>query len=427
MTDRMKHAWLGCLLFGPLLFAGTQDSDINVNTRYTVDTVTVAGKGWKTDLVSDQSQNQKMSAGLRKDLAALIGRKLNPSALDSLAGRLKKELAAREVSHRVLRGDSPDHVRVEFEVKQYRGEVGANFTKLVYNSKQGWSADGGVDVTVLQNSFRFGMTSDGDSLDERNAGISARYENKHVGTDRVNLKFEFDSYHDQWNSSTLAALGAGGSKETSDAYRTRQNFQPAVTIALAKPLTLEVGASFERFGEQYPAAHTEASDAMVATLRYHRRLEGSDNQQDLDASYSLGAATRILGSDFVYTSHTWGGRYQFTHGKHVLSDAFAGGAITGRAPLDDRFVMGNSIYLRGWNKYEIDPLGGNRMVHNTVDYHYGLFRIFYDTGAIWDEGQGAVPRHSLGVGLRESVFTLAVAFPMRSGHVEPVFMMGVIP
>ena len=427
MTDRMKHAWLGCLLFGPLLFAGTQDSDINVNTRYTVDTVTVAGKGWKTDLVSDQSQNQKMSAGLRKDLAALIGRKLNPSALDSLAGRLKKELAAREVSHRVLRGDSPDHVRVEFEVKQYRGEVGANFTKLVYNSKQGWSADGGVDVTVLQNSFRFGMTSDGDSLDERNAGISARYENKHVGTDRVNLKFEFDSYHDQWNSSTLAALGAGGSKETSDAYRTRQNFQPAVTIALAKPLTLEVGASFERFGEQYPAAHTEASDAMVATLRYHRRLEGSDNQQDLDASYSLGAATRILGSDFVYTSHTWGGRYQFTHGKHVLSDAFTGGAITGRAPLDDRFVMGNSIYLRGWNKYEIDPLGGNRMVHNTVDYHYGLFRIFYDTGAIWDEGQGAVPRHSLGVGLRESVFTLAVAFPMRSGHVEPVFMMGVIP
>jgi hypothetical protein len=423
----MKYAWLGCLFFGGLLFAGTQDSDINVNTRYTVDTVIIAGKGWKTDLVSDQSQNQKMSSGLRKDLAALIGQKLNPSALDSLAARLKKELAAREVSHRVLRGDSPDHVRVEFEVKQYRGEVGANFTKLVYNSRQGWSADGGVDVTALQNSFRFGMVSDGDTLDERNAGISARYENRHPGTDRVNLKFEFDSFHDQWNTSTLAALGAGGSKETSDAYRTRQSFQPTATFALAKPLTLEVGASFERFGEQYPAAHTEASDALIATLRYHQRLEESDNQQDLDASYRLGAATRILDSDFVYTSHSGEMRYQLTHGKHVLSDTFSAGAITGRAPLDDRFVMGNSIYLRGWNKYEIDPLGGNRMVHNTVDYHYGLFRIFYDTGAIWDEGQTAVPRHSLGVGLRESVFTLAVAFPVRSGHVEPVFMMGVIP
>ena len=423
----MKHAWLGCLLFGRLLFAGTQDSDINVNTRYTVDTVIVAGKGWKTDLVSDRDQNQKMSSGLRRDLAALIGQKLNLSALDSLATRLKKELAAREVSHHVLRGDSPEHVRVEFEVRPYRGDVDANLTKFVYNSKQGGSGAGEVGVTVLQNSFRFGVVSDGDSLDERYAGISARYENRHVGTDRVNLKFQFDSFHDQWNPGTLDALAAGGSKETSDAYRTRQDFQPAVTIALAKPLTLEVGASFERFGEQYPAAHTEASDAMIATLRYHQRLEESDNQQDLDASYSLGAATRILGSDFVYASHAWGMRYQLAHGKQALSDTFSGGVITGRAPLDDRFVMGNSVYLRGWNKYEIDPFGGNRMVHNTVDYHYGLVRIFYDTGAIWDEGQAAIPRHSLGVGLRESVFTLAVAFPVRSGHVEPVFMMGVIP
>jgi hypothetical protein len=423
----MKYAWLGCLVFGGSLFAGTQDSDINVNTRYTVDTVIVAGKGWKADLVSDRDRNQRMSSGLRKDLAALIGQKLNPSALDDLAARLKKELAAREVSHRVLRGDSPEHVRVEFEVKPYRGDVGASVTKFVYNSRQGWSGDGGVDVTVQQNSFRFGLVSDGDALDERYAGISARYENRRVGSDRVDLKFQFDSLHDQWNSSTLDALAAGGWTETSDAYRTRQNFQPAVTVALAKPLTLEVGASFERFGEQFPAAHTEASDALIATLRYHQRLEESDNQQDLDASYSLGAATRILDSDFVYTSHAWGMRYQLTHGKHVLSDSFSGGVITGRAPLDDRFVMGNSVYLRGWNKYEIDPLGGNRMVHNSVDYHYGLFRIFYDTGAIWDEGQAAVPRHSLGVGLRESVFTLAVAFPVRSGHVEPVFMMGVIP
>jgi hypothetical protein len=423
----MKYARLGCLFLGGLLFAGTQDSDINVNTRYTVDTVTVASKGWKTDLVSDQSQNQRMSSGLRKDLVALIGQKLNPSALDDLATRLKKELAAREVSHHVLRGDSPEHVRVEFEVKPYRGDVGASVTKFVYNSRQGWSGNGGVDVAVLQNSFRFGLVSDGDSLDERYAGISAHYENRHVGSDRVDLKFQFDSFHDQWNGSTLGALAAGGSKQTSDAYRTRQNFQPAVTIALAKPLTLEVGASFERFGEQYPAAHTEGSNALIATLRYHQRLEESDNQQDLDASYSLGAATRILDSDFVYTSHAWGVRYQLTHGKHVLSDSFSGGVITGRAPLDDRFVLGNSVYLRGWNKYEIDPLGGNRMVHNTVDYHYGLFRVFYDTGAIWDEGQAAVPRHSLGVGLRESVFTLAVAFPMRLGRVEPVFIMGVIP
>ena len=112
----MKYTWLGCLLVGNLLFAGTQDSELNVNKRYTVDTVIVAGKGWQTNL-ADQ-QNERLSSGLRKDLLALIGQKLNPGILDGLATRLKKEFSAREVSHHVLRADVPDHVRVEFEVKQ---------------------------------------------------------------------------------------------------------------------------------------------------------------------------------------------------------------------------------------------------------------------------------------------------------------------
>src|ERR1019366_6521405 len=92
----MEYSWLGCLLLGSQLLAGTQDSDLNVNRRYTVDTVIVAGKGWKTN-VADQ-QTDKFSSGLRKDLAALVGQKLNPGILDGLAARLKKEFSAREVS-----------------------------------------------------------------------------------------------------------------------------------------------------------------------------------------------------------------------------------------------------------------------------------------------------------------------------------------
>jgi len=39
----MKYAWLGCLLFfGSLLSAGTQDSEFNVNSRYTVETVVIS-------------------------------------------------------------------------------------------------------------------------------------------------------------------------------------------------------------------------------------------------------------------------------------------------------------------------------------------------------------------------------------------------
>jgi hypothetical protein len=417
----MKYSWL-CLMVGSLLFAGTQDSDLNVNKRYTVDTVIVAGKGWKTN-VADQ-QTDKFSAGLRKDLAALIGQKLNPGTLDGMAARLKKELSASEVSHHVLRGDTPDHVRVEFEVKPAHYGVDATVTKFLYDSKQGWSGAGSMGFTVKENTFGFGLASDGDTLNERFAGISARYENKHV-TDRLGFRFQFESYHDQWNQGTLDAL-ATHPGQTSDAYRERQNIQPTATISLAKPLTLEIGVGFQRFQNQYPAAHFEAANAVISTLRYHQRLAESEYQQDVDADYTLRAATKLLSTDFVYASHQVGLHYRVAHGRHQLMEQAVAGGIGGRAPLAERFVAGNSYYLRGWNKCDIDPIGGNRMVHNTVEYRYGAFQAFYDVGAVWDSGQPATTRHSVGVGFKESIFSLALAFPIRSGHVEPVVMIGMI-
>ena len=166
-----------------------------------------------------------------------------------MAARLKKELSALEVSHHVLRGDTPDHVRVEFEVKPAQFGVDATVTKFLYDSKEGWSGAGSVGFTARQNAFAFGLASDGDTLNERFAGISARYENKHVGTDRLGLRFQFESYHEQWNRSALDALAANPNR-TSDAYRTRQNFQPTATITLAKPLTLENGVAIQRLGSQ---------------------------------------------------------------------------------------------------------------------------------------------------------------------------------
>ena len=413
---------VGGLLFAGTVFAGTQDSDLNVNKRYTVDSVVVAGKGWRTNVADP---NDKLSNGLRKEMLALIGQKLNPSVLDGLAERLKKEFDAREVTHHILRADVPDHVRVEFEIKPARTNVSATLTKLLYSSKQGWSGAGMAGFTTQGNTFLFGLGSDGDTLNERFAGINARYENKRLGTDRVSFRFDFESYHEQWNRNTLDAL-TGTSGLTSDAYRTRQNFQPVVSVALAKPLTLEVGASVERFDMQFPAAHTEASNALMTTLRYHRRLAESEYPQDVDAGYTLRAASKSLGSDFAFTSHTASLHYKVAHGKHKLMETVSVGAIGGRAPLSDRFVAGNSYYLRGWNKFDIDPIGGNRLAHNTVDYRYGPFQAFYDAGTVWDSGQTATVRHSVGIGVRESVFTIAVAFPVKSGHVEPIFMMGMI-
>lgn len=428
-VNRMKYAWLGGLLFGGLLFGGTQDSDINVNTRYTVDAVTLFGKGWKTTFLEnhiDQAeQTQKLSARLKADLVDLINHNLNPGVLDSLAQRIKHELSARDVTHRLLRSETQDHVRVEFEVTPARGGVDLNVTQFIYNSKFGWSGAGEAGFNLQQHYFLFGLVSDGDWLPERYAGFNARYEDRHLGSDRVTLRVQFESYHDQWNSSTLQ-LAKADSRVTSDTYRSRENFQPTLTVTLAKPLSLEVGASFERFSTQVPGAQAEAANAVFTTLRYRGQMEGRANQQDVEASYAMRLAAKTFASDFAYASHSARVRYHLQHGKHSVSDQVWGGLLTGRAPLSDRFVLGNSTYLRGWNKYELDPIGGNRVVYNSVDYRYGPFQAFYDTGAIWDEGQPVTARHSVGVGLRASILSLAVAFPVRGGHVEPMFMLGLL-
>lgn len=427
----MKYAWLGCLLFGSLLSAGTQDSEFNVNTRYTVETVVVAGEGWTTTLQSAADRDEKISSGLVKEIAALIGEKLNPSVLEDLARRLRKEFHARTVEHHVLRGKSPDYVQVVFDVTLRPTRFDVTVPKFLYSSKQGWSGAIEGTATIKHNGFTLGLVSDGDELVERYAGLVTRYENNHLGTDRAHLRFQFETYHEQWNGSTLDGLMPVGiatgnrfQDNTAGVYRARQNFEPEVTFVLAKPLTLSIGASFQRFQDQSPSAQTESANALISALRYHRRLEDTDNQHDVDANYTLRAATRLLGSDFAYARHRWELRYMLTRGKSVLIDDASSGVLMGRAPLFERFVLGNSSTLRGWNKYDLDPLGGNRMVHNTVEYRYGAFEIFYDSGAIWDRGDTATLRHSIGVGLRQGLFSMAVAFPVRDGHIDPIFMVG---
>jgi outer membrane protein assembly factor BamA len=119
------------------------------------------------------------------------------------------------------------------------------------------------------------------------------------------------------------------------------------------------------------------------------------------------------------------------HDHQTIEFALVAGLIFGRAPLFERFVLGDDTTLRGWDKYDIDPLGGNRMVHGSVTYGYRIVRVFYDTGAVWDQGTTPEIRHSVGVGVssglglfQKGAVLLAVAFPIRQGRAEPVFIAG---
>ncbi len=409
------RAVLFLLLVFPL-FGWNPQEDVNVNSRYTVEKVDVSGR-----------LSPRISHELRQELDSVVGQKLDHSVLERLAGRIRHDLRVQNVAVRVRRGEVPDHVTVEFEVQSgRRKDFDIDVPKFAYNSRQGWSGIAEATTTAGNTAFTAGVASDGDDLVERFSGIRARAERESAGTKRLRLRFEFDSYHSQWNPSSVSALAQQPLEP--GIYRSRNNFEPTATIVLAQPLTLTFGVSFQQMQMQTPAPVTQSANAIETTLRFHKRLEDVySSKQDVDAAYALRAATKALGSDFVYVRHSAKVRYEVLRGHNELTLDFAVGGLTGRAPLYERFVLGNASSLRGWNKFDLDPLGGDRAVHGSIDYRYRFVTVFYDTGVLWNGNTCTGEKHGAGIGFRsegKEGILLAVAFPLRSGHIDPVFIAG---
>jgi len=382
----------------------------NVNTRLIVESVQIYGRG-----------SAKLSDPLRTEIDHVAGQNFDPPLLDRLRDRIKQELHVPDVRMHVAKGGMPDHVIVNFEIGVEREKrFDLDLSRFLYHSKQGWSGQGHATINIHENAFSFGMVSDGDRLSERYAGIQAGYERRHVGTDRLRLRFDFSSYHQQWNQATLLEAEPG------DIYRTRTHFSPTGTVVILEPLELDFGVDFARYRLSLPVANTESSNAVVSTLRYHQRWGSAKDQgeHDLRASYSVRAATHFLESDPVFARHQAEARYRFRRGHQDLSVGFLAGTISGRAPLFERFVLGNAETLRGWNKFDLDPLGASHVAHGSIDYIYRGFLVFYDTGAVWDRPEEREQKQSLGLGCRKSGFQLAVAFPVKNGSVNPVFYAG---
>jgi outer membrane protein assembly factor BamA len=393
--------------------------EMNVNSRYIIENIHI----------SSAALNVNISEPLRTDLDKVVGSKFDDSALKTLADRIKKELHVSDVAVKVVRGTEPDHVIVNFEVAKQRDQkFDLSMAKFVYNSKEGWTGDGSATTTIRGNSFTVGLLSDGDSLVERLAGVRAKFERKNFLSKRFQVRFEFDDYHEQWNRATLMAASPN------EIYRSRQVFTPEATLVIADPLEWTFGVSFARLrvpgsvqteSTGAAAAKTEASNAVVNTLRYHQRWgSDKDHEQVLNASYSMELATAVLGTDRDFRRHMAQAKYRVRHGRSSVEAAFLAGTLNGDAPLYERFVLGDSTTLRGWSKFQLDPLGGSHMVHGSVDYRYRVVQVFYDTGAVWDRPEEREQKQSVGVGFKKDVFQLAVAFPIRSGHVDPIFYAG---
>lgn len=428
----MRSLLLGSLLIGgafvfPALARGNQQPSLtlvaedNVNSRYTVESIEVAG-----------GSPPSLPPSLRDRVASLVGSRFDPAALDDLARDIQRQLHLQSVHPHITRGSSPDRVRVVLETERRAVEFDVSVPKFLYDSHQGWSAQVEADTTIARNHvIHAGFVSDGDELAERFTGFQGGYENLDSGSSRVHTAFLVQQFHEQWDRSTLAADGPA----ESDLYRDRRNLQPEVTLLVSKPLTVSAGLSFEQMDMENPAFRSRNSNAVLFSVRYVKSYEGSPvGDGQLELAYNLRSGVRAIGSDFRYTRQHVAVRYAVVRGRNTLSDELVGGVISGDAPLFERFVVGTTTLLPGWNRYQIDPLGGNRMAHNAVAYSFRMnppsasrprsLEVFYDTGAVWNAGQPAPVRQSAGVGYRQSIFSLALAFPLRDGRPEPVLMVG---
>jgi Omp85 superfamily domain len=416
----MKWLWLALLLPLEILIAEPQTGSpqavpvVNVNERYQVEGIEVSGEG-----------GFSLTQGVQDEIHRLVGARLDYVALDRLAKRIRTELHARAVKQRIERGTLPEHVRVVFEVERRTVEFNVSVPRFLYRSRGGWTGEAEASLTYAGNLFAFGLESDGDQLPERNSGVYARY-GRRLGSDRVQAGVRFESFRQQWPAATKEYVDLH--PDMPGLYRTRQNVQPTVVFLISRPLSVEAGLSFEEIESQFPDERTEAVHSLVTNVRFHRQWEGTDARQVLDAGYSLRGSARSLESDYGYTKHTFQATYSYGWGHQEISTAFLGGVIAGDAPLFDRYVLGSSTTLRGWNKLEVAPAGGNRVAHGSVQYRVRMLELFYDTGCVWDRRTDRTVRHSAGIGVKMdwlvSGLSMVVAFPLREGRIEPIFMAG---
>jgi hypothetical protein len=404
-------AWAGEAIYRTELYRAAAES--NINQRYTIESVAVAGV---------EIDEAKLPPTLRRRLTALIGRHCDVGLLEDLASDLRHELHFREVSHRLLRGSAPDRVRVDFDV--IRKPVDVSISRLTFRSGEGFTGEAAASASAGQNAFSAAAVSNADDLTEKFSGFRARYQYNQLGSDRVRFGLGLAMYADQWNSATRVA--AEGSHF--DLYRSRRDISPELTFVVAKPLTISIGASFEHLEAAQPGLASSAANALTAEARYAQRIRGETVQQSVAGVYEVRAGTAALGSDYSYARHSISVRYEIRSGRQSAADEFGAGLISGEAPLFERFTLGNSSTLRGWDHYTLDPLGADRVVHNSLTYGYQLgertAEIFYDAGAVWNSAHPAQPRHALGVGYRQGIFVLMLAFPVVAGKCEPVFMAG---
>jgi hypothetical protein len=404
-----------------------QARDPNVNARYVVEDVAIRGVPLRA-----------LSAQLEGDRQALIGQPLDSEAAERLGMLLREAFPDFDVRRRMTRGRQSGQIRLIYELDLSEASRWLRFEPLapdaVFHSDQGWGAF--VPLSISTRNVRFAPIfafDHADDLLEEYSGFGLRAESRQLGSERLGAVFEWTNYDLDWREATVTALALA--PRVPALYRNRSTLTTRLRFAITPRLSVSGGVSVVELdpldedpitGE--PLADVEPSmvaNAFVGSIDFRQSWRPeSGRDHDVDATFAVRAGSEALESDFTYDRYAGSADYLLRWDDHRLFVSAAAGGISGDAPLFERFALGDSRTLRGWDKYDIAPAGGNRVFHLSAEYRYHGLALFIDSGAVWDAGDERTLRTSAGIGFHPGPVFFTVGVPLNTDELRAAFMMG---
>jgi hypothetical protein len=361
-------------------------------------------------------------------MQALVGMPLGSEDVAQVEGKLRDALPNHDVRRRVVRGSRSGEIHLMFVVNKVESARWLHFeplkSNLVFHSDQGWGAF--LDFPISGRDFRVApiiAIDHGDELIEEYSGFGLRFESRKLGTERLGASFEWSRFDPTWRSATLDTLALNPGIPT--AYDDRSTVTPLVTFAVTERLRVSGGVSITELEPLSGVTNSQMANAAIASVGYDDRFEQGDGGHDLSAAFTVRAASETLESDFDYERYFGQATYRYRWSRHTVLVSGMAGGISGDAPLFERFSLGDSRTLRGWDKYDIAPAGGDRMFHTSLEYRYRVLALFLDSGSVWDDGIDPRVRIAAGIGLHTGPFFMTVGFPLNTDESRAVFTTGV--
>jgi hypothetical protein len=397
----------------------------NVNTKYVVEHAEIRG-------IPDKD----ITAELQADLKALTGKTLDADEAEKLHARLKAAFPDYDVSRQTSRGSQTGTIKVVFSLQKSEWARPLRFEPLksnaLYHSDQGWGAflDAGIGDRNVRFTPIFALDT-ADDLPEEYSGAGLRFETRKLGTDRLGASLEWTWFTNSWRAPTLAALALNPSLP--GLYDDRTSLTPLVKFAITRQLWMSGGVSIveldplEPLDSPFGISRSQMANAFVGSIGYNLVPKSDRGRHHVfDAVFNVRSGMRELESDVEYTRSLGQAGYAYREGHHEVLVAGMGGVINGGgAPLFERFTLGDSRTLRGWDKYDIAPAGADRMVYGSVEYRYRVFALFVDSGSVWNDGSERKFRVSTGFGIHKGPFFMTVGFPVNTPELRAVFSIGV--